>query len=603
MFIFKLYFSDNQETNSTNSMRFNILMSAFIFALICTSCGNGKFRAAVKENGKYGYIDESGDYVIKPKFQDAWSFIRGSAIVKENGKYGMINKDGEFIIKPTYDSIIPFSSSCMIAAKDSLFGFISTGDGKEIIKPQFSKVFYYTSELCVVQKGNSLGIVNSKAKIVCPVIMQDFKEMIGVGAICIQNDTSDEVTMLLNLIEGGGQTKKGIVNHNGEIIITPSYDDIFDDVTNGYYYTFLQDSNANSDTDLVNQGTKPVGKGEYGIVDTSGNVIAKNIFDEMPVYGGQMFRIKQNNKYGYANKKGAVVINPQFDYAVAFNEEKAIVSVGSKVSIIDPTGKVLVEDLGPGSGMYRFFNGLARCRSLDGKYGFLDATGKRVIEPDLDVADDFEHGRAIASINDRYGLIDKTGKWIVPNEYDFFFDLGEGYYQTKTIEGKAGVVDSTGKTILEPIYDEVFHLQKPFFTVEKDGLNGCYALNGKEIFPPQSSKGIYFFNGRCTIVKENKYGVIDSTGKIIVPIKYDSIGIYFKGIASVLVRNKFGAVDLNGVEIISPQFEELHPFLNGFAVYKVKNKFGYISIAGKILTEAKFEEAIVLVDPDRREFE
>ncbi len=580
----------------------SILVPALLILLFLSSCGNGKFRAVVKEEGKYGYIDESGDYAIEAKYDQAWSFIRGSAVVKEKGLYGLIDKDGKYIVEPTYDSIIPFSSSCLIVSKDSLFGFIATGDGKMIIKPAFEKVFYYTSRLCVVQKGNSLGIVNENAKMVCPVIMQDFKEMFGFGAICIQQDTSDEVTMLLSLIQGGGSTKKGMLNTRGEVIVTPKYDDLFDDVSNGFYYSFMNAPNTAADTSFLEDDLS-VSVGTYGIIDTTGKIISEPVYEEMPVYGDKMFRVKKNGKYGYINMNGAMVIPPAYEYAVAFGEGKAIVSIGSKVSIIDNTGKILVEDLGPGSGMYRFSNGLARCRSLEGKYGYLDATGKRVIEPSLDIADDFENNRAIVSVNNRYGLIDRTGKWIVPNEYDFFYDLGDGYYQTKTEDGKTGVIDSLGNVILEPAFDEVFHIQKPYFTVEKDGLNGCYDLKGKEIYPPVSSRGVYFYTGQCIVIKEEKYGLIDSTGKVLIPTKYDSIGYFFKGRASVLSGRKFGAVDSTGKEFIAPKYEELRPFLNGFGVYKLKGKYGFVDVEGKELTEAKFEEAAVLVDPDRKEFE
>ncbi|CAN5244920.1 hypothetical protein BH09BAC5_BH09BAC5_16360 [soil metagenome] len=584
-------------------MRINFFFPALVLLFLISSCGNGKFRASVKEEGKYGYIDENGKYAIAAQFEDAWPFIRGSAIVKQKGKFGLIDKNGKFINEPIYDSVISFSSSCYIVEKDSLFGFISTGDGKILVPLQFDKVFSYSSDLCVVQKGNALGIVNNHGKLVCPVIMQDFKEMMGAGAICIQNDTTDEVAMLLNLIQGGGESKKGLLNNRGEVVVNPKYDELFDDAINGFYYSFNRDTALCADTNLLDEADKPLEAGTYGIIDTTGKIISEPAFEELPVYGDKMFRIKQKGKYGYANMKGEIIITPSFDYAVAFSEGKAIVSVGTKVSVIDNAGKVITENLGAGAGMYRFFNGLARCRSENFKYGFLDASGNRVIKPELDVADDFSHNRAIVSINNRYGLIDKTGKWIVPNEYDFLFDLGEGYFQIKTLEGKTGVVDSMGTIVLEPVYDEVFHLQKPFFTVEKDGLNGCFDLKGKEIFPTVSTRGIYFFNGRCVVVKENKYGIIDATGKTIIPIKYDSIGMFFKGIASVLVRDKFGAIDSTGKELIAPKFKELRPFLNGFAVYAEKGKFGYISIEGKIITEAKFEEATVLVDPDRLEFE
>ncbi|HET6993185.1 MAG TPA: WG repeat-containing protein [Bacteroidia bacterium] len=587
-------------------MRFLKIISPVFILLLLNSCGGkGKLRAPVKENGKYGYIDESGSYVVKPEFQDAWPFIRGSAVVKEKGKYGLIDKDGKYILEPQFDSVASFTSACSIVEKDSVWGFIQNGTGKEILKPQFEKVFYYTSKLCVVQKGKALGLVNEEGKIVCPVVMQDFKEMFNTGAICIQSDTSDETSMLLNLIQGGGTMKKGLVNFKGEIMVRPKYDDILNsDLTSGFYYPFTRSADVEIDSlhRALNTGLLPAGK--YGIIDTSGKIICEPVFDELPVYGDGMFRVKIGDKYGYTDRNGKIVIQPVYNYCDAFSEGLAIVSPkDGKASIIDKTGKVLVEDLGPGAGFYRFYNGLARCRNEDGNYGFLDATGKRVIPPYLDVAEDFSHNRAIVGINNRYGLIDRTGKFVVPNDYDFFYDLEDGYYQTKDVEGNAGVVDSLGNEILKPVYSEVYHLQKNYFTVEKDGLNGCYSLSGKEIFPPKSSSEIYFYNGRCKVISNGKSGIIDSTGKFVVPMVYDSIGAFFKGYATVMMGKKFGAIDSTGKVVIQPQYNELRPFLNGYAVFGENGKYGYIDLSGKKIVDAKFEEAAVLVDPDRKEFE
>ncbi|MBI3510705.1 MAG: WG repeat-containing protein [Bacteroidetes bacterium] len=593
------------------------LAPLIITGVLLSSCShNGKYMAYVKVKGKYGYINENGDMLIDAKYENAWSFIRGCAVVKENGKYGLINKEGNYIVKNEYDSMIPFSSSCIIIEKNKAFGFMENGTGKILITPQYEKVFYYTDNLCVVQKGKALGIVNNKGKLTCPVVMQDFKDMMGAAGKCIQNDTTDEMAMLLSLMQGGQDVKEGLINRNGEVIIQPKYDDIFDyDLSNGFYYPFLRNADSTSDT-LPHLDDEPavIPPGIYGIADTTGKIISEPAFEEIPVYGDGMFRVKQKGKYGYMDVKGKMIIEPKYDYAVAFNEGLAIVSVGSHsgkqivlyqntASIIDKTGKVLVEDLGPGSGLYRFNSGLARCRSMDGQYGFLDVTGKRVIPTTFDVADDFDRGRAIVSENDKYGLIDTKGNFIVQPQFEFFYDLGGGYYQTKNEDDLAGVVDSTGKVILQPVFTEVFHLQKNFFTVEKDELNGCYDLSGKEIFPPKSTRSVYFMKGTCIVDNDGIPSLIDSTGKNLVPPVYDSIGVFYNGYASVRLKGKFGLIDSTGKKIIDTKYSEIRPFVNGYAVFSDNGKYGYLDTKGAVVVEAKFEDAAVLVDPDRKEFE
>ena len=71
------------------------------------------------------------------------------------------------------------------------------------------------------------------------------------------------------------------------------------------------------------------------------------------------------SKYGFIDKSGKVVIEPQFDYA--------------------------------GLGISAFSEGLAQVKK-DGKYGFIDKSGKVVIEPQFDDADAFSEGLAVVAI-------------------------------------------------------------------------------------------------------------------------------------------------------------------------------------------------------------
>ncbi len=51
-------------------------------------------------NGKYGFIDKSESLIISPKFDKAFSFINGRAKIITKGKWGLINENGEYIVKP-----------------------------------------------------------------------------------------------------------------------------------------------------------------------------------------------------------------------------------------------------------------------------------------------------------------------------------------------------------------------------------------------------------------------------------------------------------------------------------------------------------------------
>jgi hypothetical protein len=61
-------------------------------------------------NGKYGYIeDHSGKKIIPFKYDDAWPFSEGLAAVKVDGKWGFIDKTGKEIIPCVYSETGSFS--------------------------------------------------------------------------------------------------------------------------------------------------------------------------------------------------------------------------------------------------------------------------------------------------------------------------------------------------------------------------------------------------------------------------------------------------------------------------------------------------------------
>jgi WG containing repeat len=72
----------------------------------------------------------------------------------------------------------------------------------------------------------------------------------------------------------------------------------------------------------------------------------------------QLWKVKINGKYGYIDRTGKLVVNPQFDYASSFYEGLAQVQVGQKWGYIDHTGKLVIKpqfDYGD-----RFLTGFAK---------------------------------------------------------------------------------------------------------------------------------------------------------------------------------------------------------------------------------------------------
>lgn len=92
--------------------------------------------AAVKKDGKWGYINESGVTVIPFEFDScasadamgedcAFGFKGGFAPVCKGGKFGIINKEAETVVEFSFDAILPGENGVYIARKDGVWGIIT----------------------------------------------------------------------------------------------------------------------------------------------------------------------------------------------------------------------------------------------------------------------------------------------------------------------------------------------------------------------------------------------------------------------------------------------------------------------------------------------
>ena len=168
---------------------------------------------------------------------------------------------------------------------------------------------------------------------------------------------------------------------------------------------------------------------------------------------------------------------------------------------------------------------------VDGKWGYINQTGKIVIKPTYAWADDFHDGVAVVVIKDRsdgsedskgndsltYGAIDMNGKMVVKPDYSSITMFNEG------VAGAIKIDDIT--------YDQTY------FILDKKG-KVLYTL------PPEMQIASMLFNGLGTqtqreglIVvqddKTEKYGYIDHYGKVILPYLYNEAYGFSDGLALV----------------------------------------------------------------------
>ncbi len=146
----------------------------------------------------------------------------------------------------------------------------------------------------------------------------------------------------------------------------------------------------------------------------------------------KLLAFENNGLYGFKNKKGTIVIQPQYEMAFDFtNESVAFVFKKDRWKCINLKNQDLLEPYVFDNGPDAFSEGLARFIENQ-KIGFYRKGCKKTIPPVYDFALPFEKGYAqvcsgcqsfgeeehLKMLGGKYGAIDKIGNIVLPIEYD-----------------------------------------------------------------------------------------------------------------------------------------------------------------------------------------
>lgn len=232
-----------------------------------------------------------------------------------------------------------------------------------------------------------------------------------------------------------------------------------------------------------------------------------------------------------------------------------------------------------------FAEGVALVRQ-NGKYGFIDTTGKFVVPAKFDKIIDltdyyhdygtsyFPEGLAIVIQNGKWGFIDKEGKMVIPARFDYADSFSNGIAMVR-LNDKDGIIDKTGKFIIPAVYDRIGQFSEGLAPMAQDGKWGFIDKNGKIIIAPQFDNADSFSEGLAEVEQNGKSGYIDKGGNIVIPIQFDNACPFFEGLASVSINGKWGSIDKTGKIVITPQFDDWYSFNEGLAfVEQSDNLYG-----------------------------
>lgn len=320
----------------------------------------------------------------------------------------------------------------------------------------------------------------------------------------------------------------------------------------------------------------------------------------------------KDDKFGYFNKYGKIVIHPKFTSVNFFNEGLACVRNEKFLAgYITEDGQFAIEPQFEDGG--DFSEGLAAVTTKDG-IGFIDKTGnlKFLLKPDILAVGAFHDDLClIRTIKDKYGYINKSGEIVIEPQFPEAKEFKGGlaiYMDTLNPPNFTyGFIDKKGKKVIIAQFDDASNFNEELAAVKIGNLWGFINVKGETVIPPQYTFAHSFKNGKAVVKKGELYGVIDKTGKFIITPRFSFMGNFSDNgyaPASTGAESKMGYVNDKGVFVIQPEFDAADEMVNGVATIIHESKdddlYGMINEKGKVIVKPIYRDIQIVRSSEDR---
>lgn len=221
--------------------------------------------------------------------------------------------------------------------------------------------------------------------------------------------------------------------------------------------------------------------------------------ESVKLIGPDAFNIKfRENKLGLLGKNGWLVSpNSDSEWIGVGTEGLFPALKNGKYGYLDATGKWVIApsflEVGTFSEKFSAYRNNAT-------WGTINAEGKMVAEAKWDKINNFIGGVAIAESANKQYLILPNGELAYPEGLDKMVRLKEGYFLV-TSNSKSGLLNAQGKLILPITFDTILVENKDFFIVSKEGLSGIMRASGDVFLPLQYQNVIIDWNEQKVFAK------------------------------------------------------------------------------------------------------
>jgi len=526
------------------------------------------------------------------------------SLFKEDGKVGLKDAGGRIVIPANYEAIGWTNGELSVIDKvvgyrsKGLWGLIHTSN-KVLTPPQYldlrpAEGFYLTAQKrSATHQRASFGLIDVSGKTIIPFLYDGIK-VSNMRAIVMTRSS-------------GNRFQFGLTDLSHKLLIPVNYQRI-------YPLGSLRYAVENSDrkiaifseaglqlTGFIIDSIAPFQKDfaviyqdqRQGMINRRGEVVVKPQYSEIQISKEGTIRVRSTDAWHFMDGNNKPVRQFHADGLHAISPDHYIIKNAEKFQLTDNNFKPLHED--HFSFIGSFHKGKAVFAS-GSRMGVIAGSGKILLEPlypELAMDDNFLRACVEPAPKPHWILMDYDGEQRSEKHYEFIGAYNGMYYPVRA-RGYWGALDATGKEIISCVHDSLLHHSGNYIAVKFKGQYGVVNLRENWVVTPQDNRieilnnDTYFeYAGNTTFLKSIRGGIIYFS---------DNELQYHDGyIREELSTGAHWLIDLNGIIINRSHqpdnAEKIFVESEGLRAIVKDGKYGFIDDAGRLRVANRYQKA------------
>lgn len=514
----------------------------------------------------HGFIDAQGDWVIPPRFDDVGPFMEGLAAARQGERWGYVDVRGDWVIEPQFGDADPFSEGLAQVKIGDQYAFIDSR-GNQPFDRRFQATGAFSGGVAPVLTRGKWGLIDRRGAFVLEPVLDQIEQCTEVwwnrtacfsgglmaaklGKLWGYLDRAGRWVIAPRFVQAGrfseglaaaaeAEGSVGYIDLRGRFVIAPQFE----------HGTWFSNGRAVVQLPVLSAGetggSPPAPLARLALIDSEGRQVApinwgpelfgadqdlesaEGVLGDYPGYlDFGLLPSSRDGRWGYVDRDGKWMIEPQFDLAFPFQHGVAMV--------------------------WRFARpDLTALEDDDFEMGLVDTRGRRVAEfshqPDVLLGD----GRFAATVNSRVGLRDADGRWILPP-------------RLHAVADEAGPLQGPGTFADTGLYLAAVLAPHQWSVLD---ARGRVTASGEFEWVETLRAGAGGPD-RLLVRQEGLYGIADAGLKLRVEPQYAEIEEGEDGLLKVKLDDRFGCIDDAGKMIVNPEFREIEDCRRGEMVAK-----------------------------------